>query len=86
MAQVDFLDVGIGRAAHTNHVVRVTVQVERMTEIVLLDFIYQDNFDDRVQWDINRVGAHAVRAAIWWTVIAVAELLRWDVLDLGQHW
>lgn len=52
---------------------------------ILLTFIYHDDFDDRVQWDINRVGAHAVRAAVWWAVVTVAELLWWDVLDLGQH-
>lgn len=36
MAQVDLLDGGIGRAAHTDHVEQVTVQVERMAQIVLL--------------------------------------------------
>lgn len=109
MAQVDLLDGGIGRAAHTDHVEQVTCKWNGWLRLSCWTgikwrrnvtyccnvcyrssardptFIYQDDFDDRVQWDVNRVGAHAVRAAVWWAVISVTELLWWDVLDLGQH-
>lgn len=32
--------------------------------------------------NINLMRAHAVGAAISWSIITVAELFRWDVIDL----
>lgn len=35
--QIDLLHVGVGRTSNTDHIVRVTVQMERMAQIGLLD-------------------------------------------------
>lgn len=83
--QVDFLDVGIRRTSHSDDVESVAVQMEGVTEIGLLDFVNQDNLYDGIQRDVDGVGAHAVLGAVWWTVVTVAELLWWYVLDLGQQ-
>jgi hypothetical protein len=32
------------------------------------------------------VCTHAVRAAVWRSVVAITELFWWDVVDLGQRW
>lgn len=49
-----------------------------------LTFINEYNFNDSIQWDIDFVGAHAIGTAIGWTIVAVTELLRIDVIVLGQ--
>lgn len=80
--QIDLLHIPIGRTADTNHVECVSVQVEGMRQIRLLYFVYENHLDDRIMRNINLMRAHAVGAAISWSIITVAELFRWDVIDL----
>lgn len=41
-----------------------------------LTFVNQHHLNDSVQRNVHLVGAHAIHAAIWWSIVAVAELLR----------
>jgi len=84
--QVDLLDVLVRRSAHTDDVEGVTVKMERMTKVRLLDFIYEYNLDDGVLRNINLVCAHAISSAVSGLVVAVTEGLWWDVFDLGNWW
>lgn len=85
MLQVNLLDVGVRGPAHSDDVEGVSVQVERMAEVCLLDLIDEDHLDNGVQWDIDGVRAHTVLGTVRWTIVTVAELLRRYVLDLGQQ-
>jgi hypothetical protein len=51
-----------------------------------LTFIYEYDFHDCVERDIDLVCAHAVSAAVGGFVVAVTERLGRDVLQLGQRW
>ena len=84
--QVDLLDIRIRGSSHTDHVEGVSVQVERMTQVGLLDLVHEDDFHDGVQGDVHSVGAHAVLCAIRWSVVSIAELLRGYVFDLREKW
>lgn len=83
--QADLLDCCVGRAAHADDVERVTVEMEWMAEVILLDFIDKDDLDDGVQWDVDLVRAHAVGSAVSGSVVAVAELIRVDVVVLREN-
>lgn len=83
--QIDLLHVPIRRTTDADHVERVSVQMEGMRQIGLLYFVYENHLDDRVMRNINLVCAHAVGAAISWSIITVAELFRWDVIDLRER-
>lgn len=83
--QIDLLHVPIGRTADADHVERVSVQVEGMRQIGLLYFVYENYLDDRVMRNVDLMRAHAVGAAISWSIITVAELFRWDVIDLRDR-
>lgn len=83
--QVDLLDVGVRRPSHADHVESVAVQVERMAQVRLLDLVDEYDLYDGVQWDVHGVCAHAVLRAVRRTIVSVAELLRRNVLDLGQQ-
>lgn len=48
-------------------------------------FVYENHFDDRIMRNIDLMRAHAVGAAISWSIITVAELFRWDVIDLRDR-
>lgn len=50
-----------------------------------LTFINQHNLNDCVQWDVNLVRAHAVGAALWWSVVTVAELFWVNVVVLRDE-
>lgn len=49
-------------------------------------FVYENYLDDRVMRNVDLMRAHAVSAAISWPIITVAELFRWDVIDLWDRW
>lgn len=83
--QTDLLDCGVGRSTHSDHIERIAVKMEWMTEIVLLNLVDQNDFNDGVQWDIDFVGAHAVGATVWWPVVAIAELVGVDVVELREN-
>lgn len=51
-----------------------------------LTFINQHDFHHSIEWDIYFVGAHAVGTTVCRPVITIAELFRWDVVDLRQRW
>lgn len=56
-----------------------------VAEVILLDLVDQNDFDDGVQWNVDFVGAHAVRPAVWRPVVPVAELVRVDIVELGEN-
>jgi hypothetical protein len=58
--------------------------MEWMAQVGLLYLVDQDDFDDGVQWNVDFVCAHAVGAAVSWSVVTVTELLRVDVVVLGE--
>lgn len=59
--------------------------VQWVAEVILLDLVNQNDFDDGVQWNVDFMGAHAVRSAVWWAVISVAELVRVDIVELREN-
>lgn len=42
MLQIDLFHVGVGRSTDTDHIERVTVQMEWMTKIWLLDCVHEN--------------------------------------------
>lgn len=83
--QTDLLDGCVGRSTHSDDIERIAVKMKWMTEIVLLNFIDQNDFNDGVQWNIDFVGAHAVGATIWWSIVAITELVGVDVVELREN-
>lgn len=82
--QIDLLYIPIGRTADADYVERVSVQVEGMRQIGLLYFVYENHLDDRIMRNVDLMRAHAIGAAVSWSIITVAELFRWDVIDLRE--
>jgi hypothetical protein len=70
---------------HTDNIETVAVQMEWMTQVRLLYFINQNDFDDGIQWNIHFVGAHTVGSAVGRSVVSVAELLWIDVVVLREE-
>lgn len=48
-------------------------------------FVHENHLDDRIMRNVDLMRAHAIGAAISWSIITVAELFRWDVIDLRER-
>jgi hypothetical protein len=83
--QIDLFDILIRRSPDSDHIERITVQVERMTQIRRLHLIYQHYLDDSIQWNIDLMGAHAVLSAVRGSVVSVAKLVWRYVVKLRQR-
>lgn len=83
--QIDLLHISVGRAANTDHIERISVQVERMRQVWLLYFVYEYHLDDRVIWNVDLMRAHTVGAAISRPIITVTELFGWNVIELRER-
>lgn len=59
--------------------------VQWVAEVILLDLVDQNDFDDGVQRNVDLVGAHAVGPAVWRPVVTVTELVRIDIVELGEN-
>lgn len=54
-----------------------------------LTFVDEHHFDDRIQWDIDLMRAHAIGSAIRGPIVAVTKLFRINLIvlrDEGSRW
>jgi hypothetical protein len=49
-----------------------------------LTFVNQHDLHNSIEWNVYFVSAHAVGATVCRPVVTIAELFRWDIVDLRQ--